>query len=314
MAESAIDRTVRALDLVPFVTAHPGVQISELAKKFNVSEKQIIKDLELIFLCGLPGYTPYELIDLTFEDGLVTVIDPQLLDKPRQFSETESVILNLGLMLIKSITVNPDQLHLINELLAKLADKFQHTKHAILSKIDKPKFYEELQNYINSGDSISIKYQSISSDLITTRSIRPIGINFKNGFFYLLGFDLKSGDERTFRVDQLIEIAKNPMDQKQAEYSIDQASSIEFILESRDRLFTEKYRDIFSKIEEKRGIFSIHGVVSNRAWLLRWLLSNCGSVKVISPDWLKDNIADRANSALKLYSHPTNGAQQQGRI
>ena len=233
MAESAIDRTVRALDLVPFVTAHPGVQISELAKKFNVSEKQIIKDLELIFLCGLPGYTPYELIDLTFEDGLVTVIDPQLLDKPRQFSETESVILNLGLMLIKSITVNPDQLHLINELLAKLADKFQHTKHAILSKIDKPKFYEELQNYINSGDSISIKYQSISSDLITTRSIRPFGINFKNGFFYLLGFDLKSGDERTFRVDQLIEIAKNPMDQKQAEYSIDQASSIEFILESR---------------------------------------------------------------------------------
>jgi proteasome accessory factor C len=78
MAESALNRAARALDLVPYITENPGVAIEDLADKFQVSSQQIVKDLELIFLCGLPGYTPYELIDLNFEDGVVTIIEPQL--------------------------------------------------------------------------------------------------------------------------------------------------------------------------------------------------------------------------------------------
>ena len=77
MNESAVDRVTRVLDLVPFILENPGIEVSVLAAKFSISEKQILADLELIFMCGLPGYTPYELIDLAFEDGVVTVIDPQ---------------------------------------------------------------------------------------------------------------------------------------------------------------------------------------------------------------------------------------------
>ena len=97
-----------------------GIQIGELADKFNTSEKQIIQDLELIFLCGLPGYTPYELIDLTYEDGVVTIIEPQLLDKPRKFSETEGVVITLGLSLIKESTADSAAVKAIDRLLDKL--------------------------------------------------------------------------------------------------------------------------------------------------------------------------------------------------
>jgi predicted DNA-binding transcriptional regulator YafY len=38
MAESAVQRVARALDLVPYVSEHPGIEIAELAKRFNISE------------------------------------------------------------------------------------------------------------------------------------------------------------------------------------------------------------------------------------------------------------------------------------
>ena len=41
MSESALDRTARALDLVPYLLEHQGISISELAQVFGVSEKQI---------------------------------------------------------------------------------------------------------------------------------------------------------------------------------------------------------------------------------------------------------------------------------
>ena len=60
MAESAAIRALRAMDLIPYILENPGISISNLSEKFSVSEKQIESDLQLIFLCGLPGYTPYE--------------------------------------------------------------------------------------------------------------------------------------------------------------------------------------------------------------------------------------------------------------
>jgi proteasome accessory factor C len=91
------------MDLIPYILENPGESISSLASKFSVSEDQIEKDLQLIFMCGLPGYTPYELIDIVFEDGIVSVIDPQVLDKPRRFNKTELIVIALGLQILMDL-------------------------------------------------------------------------------------------------------------------------------------------------------------------------------------------------------------------
>ena len=61
MSETAISRAVRTFDLIPYILNNPGVSIRELAEVFKTSEDQINTDLQLAFMCGLPGYTPYEL-------------------------------------------------------------------------------------------------------------------------------------------------------------------------------------------------------------------------------------------------------------
>ena len=93
----ALERTKRSLDLIPYVLEHQGITLDELAHKFNISTETLYEDLNLLFCCGLPGYTPLELIDLSFDDGYVSVLEPQELDVPRKLSKQELLRLHLGL-------------------------------------------------------------------------------------------------------------------------------------------------------------------------------------------------------------------------
>ena len=57
----------------------------------------------MLHMCGLPGYTPLELIDMYYEDGYVTVSDPQSLDRPRKMSRSEMTALLVGLDVLEAI-------------------------------------------------------------------------------------------------------------------------------------------------------------------------------------------------------------------
>ena len=53
--------------------ASRGVRVAEAARDFGVGERQLRSDLELLWMCGLPGYGPGDLIDLAFEGDRVRV-------------------------------------------------------------------------------------------------------------------------------------------------------------------------------------------------------------------------------------------------
>ena len=86
MAETALERTGSALDLIPFISNNPGWSIAALAEKFDTTPSQIMKDLEMLFMCGLPGYSHLELIDLEIDEDYVSVRNAQNLGRPRQLS------------------------------------------------------------------------------------------------------------------------------------------------------------------------------------------------------------------------------------
>jgi predicted DNA-binding transcriptional regulator YafY len=303
MAESAVQRVARALDLVPYVSEHPGIQIGELAEKFKTSEKQIIQDLELIFLCGLPGYTPYELIDLTYEDGMVTIIEPQLLNKPRKFSETEGVVITLGLSLIKDSTADSDAIEAIDRLLEKLSRIFNASIQATIADYVKPVLYDQIISAIKSGNLIQFNYQSLSDDSISNRKVKPIQISVKRGYYYLIALEVISQEERTFRIDQMANL-KVSIDSKAADQKLSRTKeSFEFTLKTSDRFITEKYHEIFSEITSVGDTFIIRGEVSNLQWLQRWLLSNSPAVQISAPDSVRETIKNRAQATLNLYQN-----------
>lgn len=301
MVDNAISRVARAMDIIPYVLENPGISIEKLAAKFGVNQKQIIKDLELIFLCGLPGYTPYELIDLTFEDGLVTIIDPQLFDKPRKFTETEGVIITLGLILLKKSISDTDRIQSIDDLTSKLSAKFKVSLSTSIGDYDKPVFYDEILRSINKGTNLTIEYISISEDLVSHRSIKPMRVSIKNGFYYLYATDLEIESDRIYRIDQIKSLAEV---ESKGDIQINKDSDLEdfiFELRVRDQLITEKYRDIFTEVKQFDDHFLVKGRSSNRQWLYRWILSHCSEIEVIEPQILRDSVKSRAQSALSFY-------------
>lgn len=303
MVDNAISRVARAMDLIPYVSENPGIKIEDLAAKFGVTEKQILKDLELIFLCGLPGYTPYELIDLTFEDGLVTIIDPQLFDKPRKFSETEGVIIILGLSLLRSSVVDENQRQSIDRLIENLSAKFQVSLSTSIAELEKPPLYAEILRSIAKEVSLTIQYSSISEDIVTQRLIKPSRVSIKNGLYYLHAIDLEIDSDRVFRIDQIrsaVEIKSEVVAQNNKNLATDDFS---FQLKITDQLITERYREIFTDIRNLNDHFLVAGQVNNEQWLVRWVLSNCSEIEVIEPKMLKELLKNRAKSALALYSH-----------
>ena len=127
--QTSLSRTARLLDLVPYVASHQGIEIATLAKHFNVSQDQMIADLTTLWMCGLPGYTHLELMDLSFESGFVTIHNAQTLSNPRSLNSEETIALLLGLdLVIQSLPTDRSDLRdLATSLVEKLSMRISIT-------------------------------------------------------------------------------------------------------------------------------------------------------------------------------------------
>jgi proteasome accessory factor C len=300
MNESAVDRVTRVLDLVPFILENPGIEVSVLAAKFSVSEKQVLADLELIFMCGLPGYTPYELIDLAFEDGVVTVIDPQVLDKPRVFTEIEAVVLNLGLSIIKNAINDPGQIKSIDDLQKKIGTKFTSISE-ISFTTSKPAFYDQVSEAITRNAAVNLTYNSISRDEVSNRTLIPKRIYLAQGNFYFIAIDTKSNQERHYRMDLILNCEISNSAHTNISSFADIEEPFEFKIQSTNKYLTERYSDLFTGVSQKGDVYLAQGRMNNPQWLKRLVISNAPDLQLLEPAFLKEEIGEQVRSTLGLY-------------
>src|SRR3954453_10683573 len=90
-------RLPRLLSLVPYLLARPGIPVAEAAADFGISERQLRRDLELLWMCGLPGYGPGDLIDLSFSGDTVTVTEDAGMRRPLRLTTAEATALLVAL-------------------------------------------------------------------------------------------------------------------------------------------------------------------------------------------------------------------------
>src|SRR6059036_2000363 len=96
-ATSNEQRLPRLLALVPYLQAHPGILIADAAADFGVTEQQLRKDLQLLWMCGLPGHGPGDLIDLSFDGDTVSVIFDAGMSRPLRLTAEEALALVVAL-------------------------------------------------------------------------------------------------------------------------------------------------------------------------------------------------------------------------
>jgi len=303
MSDTAAVRALRTMDLIPYILEHPGISINHLSKVFNASEKEIEKDLQLAFMCGLPGYTPYELIDLTYEEGVVSIIDPQVLNKPRNFSSSERVVIALGLEILRELNLaNADNLKKIDNL----SKKFQDTKgEDLLIMVDQNLSFPFL-NIINQAifetRVLTFDYQSVSKDILSSRKVVPHKLYLQNGYLYLSGYDLQAQSDRIFKADQILNCVIGEKSDAQKFDQVKDEEIVEITVDPENLNFIERNSSIIIEQEMSQGQLLVKLRVSNFDWLKRAILSNAPSIKVVSPRSLALEVEQMASNIVSAYS------------
>lgn len=303
MSDTAAVRALRTMDLIPYILEHPGISINQLSKNFAVTEKEIEKDLQLAFMCGLPGYTPYELIDLTYEDGVVSIIDPQVLNKPRSFSSNERVVIALGLEILKNInSSNDDNLKKIENLSKKFMDEESDDSVMIVEQNLTFPFLNIINQAVFETRVIVFDYQSISKDVLSNRKVTPYKLFLQNGNLYLSGYDYHAQSDRIFKADQIVNCAIGDQANLGQANSPQKEETVELIVDLKAVNFIERNSTIIIDQEMRNGQLHVKLKVSNIDWLKRAILSNAPSIKVISPQSLASEVEQMASDLISAYS------------
>ena len=275
-----------------------------MAKQFSVTETQIQKDLNLIFLCGLPGYTHAELIDLAFEDGFVFLIDGQNLEKPPRFTAEEISRLRLALMIMgNSTNFSEKEGRILKTLLAKI-DKNNETIDSLEFKnflpVSAQNKFDQISKAISIQSNIEIRYQDTLRDMVSVRVIKPLKMFFLEENFYLDAYENISNCEKTFRIDRILEI--NLTDSKKLEVnsiSSDLKISGVFRVTGKASSFALDHKFLNLLPSKKEGpwqYFSFSNL--RRTWLIQQVFQSGGELMVVEPEDVADEIRNRAYLAI----------------
>lgn len=292
-----IAQTARLIDLVPFLISHQGISLKKLASEFGVSEKEMLNDLNTLWMCGLPGYTPLELIDLEFESGYVSIRNAEVLNKVRALDSSEVISLLLGLSLLESSLEESAHLEAIQSLRAKLV--------AISGDVAsvKPQATSGLitlaKEAIAKRCDLIFDYHSLSRDVISERTVTPYEVYSEGAKSYMRGFCRTSGSQRTFSFDRTSNLrlgdgsARNGSD---LEKNLEESQiAVELLAKGRDREVLET----FQAIPKGGGLYKT--VIFNPFWLTRSVASFSGDVELVSPPSIRSEVVDMASRTLELY-------------
>ena len=292
-------RTARLLDLVPYLNTHQGISLKELAQHFDVSPSQMSADLTTLWMCGLPGYTPLELMDLEFESGYVSIRNAETLSKPRSITFQEGVALLLGLDLIASSLPEDRQDLLISiaSLRSRLTSILGVPVKLSATASTSGVVTTTISQAITTKSGLEISYHSMYRDLLTERTVTPIELYEKDSHQYLRAYCFTALDYREFRVDRVKSVKPTNVPEtfesnKQAPGKID--FSITTMDPSRDVVERFGITDTVTGSQLDLSSYS-------RQWIERSVMASGAAVVLNSPSEIRDEVAKKAQLMLNRY-------------
>ena len=298
-AVSPLERTSRLLDLVPYINTHQGISLVDLAEVFEVSTDQMISDLTTLWMCGLPGYTPLELMDLDFESGYVTIRNAPTLARPRSITHEEGVALVLGLDVLRS-GISSERIDLI-EAIASLSQRIARLVNLPLALSASSDISQEVTTSVNDAiahrSGLQISYHSLYKDEISSRVILPLEILESHGYLYLHAYCFTALDFRHFRIDRVQSAHSVEVEKPSTALPVNPEKigfSVKVVRPTRD--VAERFEE--SNLEAgtvfKGSSFSQH-------WISRSVLASGGAVELLSPADIRSELAKRAELILNRY-------------
>ena len=308
-----LGRVPRLLALVPYLQAHDGISAAAAAADFGVTEEQLRRDLQLLWMCGLPGHGPGDLIDLSFEGDTVSVIFDAGMSRPLRLTSEEAFALIIGLRTLAETPGLTDR-DAVEGALAKVeaAAGGPIDADTVSVQLD----YEErlvpvLYQALEQGRALSIRYYTATRDETTDRVVDPLRVFETDGRHYLEAWCRGAEGMRIFRVDRMeqVEVLAEPAappataqlrDLSEGVYTPAPEHLLAVLRIAPAYAWVADYYPS-EEVIEADGRRHISLRVADPAWVKSLVLGSAGQVEVLAPGWLRESARAEAAAALARY-------------
>ena len=340
-ARRSLSRLERVLLLVPYCVQNPGVSIAELAERLGATEAEIIDDLNLLFVCGLPDYTPADLMEVFIDEDRVYIRMADYFGRPLRLTRTEAIPLYVkGQALVTLLEGSVNGRAGLRELapLRSALDKLgrallpQEGGVAELTKRIKvqlesgeAQWLELLREAITQHRPVELEYYTYSRDALTRRRVEPHLVFASVGHWYVSGYCHLAQDRRMFRLDRIKSLSltdgtfEQPVD-GEAELPPPMFyvpgpddTRVRLRVTARAAPWLSEFGWIFQTpaglpVESTRELSGGRRELSFRtsafAWLEKLLLQFGEDIEVLEPPELAERTREAAKRILALYARP----------
>lgn len=201
-----VSRLSRILALIPYVLDRDGADVDEIMERFGYTKAELSKDLSTIFVCGLPGYGPGDLMEAYLDDEEVIIDAADFFAKAPRLTPSEALgLLAAGMTVIGSGEASPA----LESAVAKLSRVVMPDVDSTLTVdvLDQSQHVGTLRDAAAEQKVVTIVYRSVGKEETTRRDIEPWTVFTTLGRWYVLGHCRLVDGQRTFRLDRIRELA-----------------------------------------------------------------------------------------------------------
>ena len=312
----ATDHLPRLLALVPWLLSHPDTPVGEVAARFGVDEKQIRKDLDLLWMCGLPGHGPGDLMDVVYDGDRVSLSNADTIGRPLRLTTDEALALVAALRALLGVP-GLVETGAVDRALAKL----ETAAGGVVSGGDvavapevlaDPQLVATVADALAANRRLRLTYWVPARDESSERDVDPIRMFTSEGVPYLVGWCRLVDDVRTFRLDRALSVVATDVAADVPEEARARALDAGmFTPASDDRLVTLEldrrarwvadYYPCESVVERGDGGLTVTLRARDDAWIRRLALGLAGAGRVTDPPEVATAVRAEAAAALARY-------------
>lgn len=288
---SAEERVRGLLVMLPWLMQRKRVAIADMAKQFNMSESDLIEDIELASMCGLPPYSPYELTEVFIDEDFILVGPNKHFERRLELTSSEA----FGLSLLAAAAEEMPGFSRGKDLKNALKKLRKVLGEGIVDvDVESPQFLNEVTEASKSGERLRMTYWTPARNEESERIVTVRSVFTDRGHWYIAADDDASGDRRHFRVDRIRAIENTgefvPVAAEAVQvpsWFADAADKLVVTLDvAAEAAWVVESYPCRSLVENADGSFRAEMVVNSEHWLGRLLLRGDGMVKVVEPSTL----------------------------
>ena len=317
MSVSATARLSRLLAMVPWLLQRQGIPLAEAARHFGITEDQLIKDLELLFVCGTPGHFPDDLIDANWDSGRVFLGNADPISRPLRLGVDEAVALLAGLRTLADVPGLHDR-DVLSTVLAKLsaaageAASRAGTVRVNLSGGAQEPTLAAARDAVRRQRRVRLRYLVPSRDETTDRDVDPMRVANVGDRWYLEGWCHRAEAVRLFRLDRVVTIEVLDVDGTPPPEAVARDGEQDLFAPSPDDLmvtvelapgarWVAEYYPVEQVDELPNGGLRVRLRTASHDWLPRLALRLGGGLTVVSPLQVAERVRQLATEALAGY-------------